>query len=177
MTASLDEAYKQAENRGFTNKGPGKADWDDEYSPWKFVDGKASSSPTVKKIDFGFWEDYTDYDVTWEYDQETNTYSRKNGGKDFVDGAYDNMQITTENVVVMFVVERSNVDRNRHLLYTTIGSGKALIFQNGEMIEGSWEKDSRGARTLFYDESDDELSFVRGNIWIEVVPKGNKVQY
>jgi hypothetical protein len=63
------------------------------------------------------------------------------------------------------------------MLYTTTGNGKTLVFQNGEVIEGTWEKDSRTDRTHFYDKKGKETSFVRGQIWIEAVPTGNEISY
>jgi len=75
----------------------------------------------------------------------------------------------------MSVVERGPVDRNKHILYTTVGKGSALIYQNGDEIKATWEKKSRTDRTRFYDSAGKEVSFVNGEIWIEVVPKGNKI--
>lgn len=102
---------------------------------------------------------------------------RFNGGKAHVDLEYDSVQLSAKNVVVMFVRETGPVDRNKHMLYTTTGEGKALIFQNGDVIEGTWEKASRESRTKFSDNSGKEVSFVRGVIWIEAVPAGNSVDY
>ena len=63
------------------------------------------------------------------------------------------------------------------MFYTTIDQGKALVFQNGEVIKGTWKKDSQKARTVFLDEKGKEISFVRGLIWIEAVPSGNQIVY
>lgn len=174
MTASLDAAYKEADKRGLKAKYEGIA-WDKNFDEWKFEDDNPSS-PDATKISFGFWEDYGDYDVTWEYDRDSNSYKRENGGKAFVD-LITNEQISAKNVVVQFVKEKGPVDRNKHMIYTTIGEGDALIFKNGEVIEGTWEKDSRTDRTIFYDEDGSEIEFVRGQIWIEAVPAGNDVDY
>jgi hypothetical protein len=63
------------------------------------------------------------------------------------------------------------------MLYTTNGEGKAIIFQNGKAIEGTWEKNAGDERTIFFDEDGKEISFVRGQIWIEAVPSGNDIEY
>jgi hypothetical protein len=63
------------------------------------------------------------------------------------------------------------------MFYKTTGTGDALIFQNGDVIEATWEKAKQTSRTIFYDEDDEEISFVRGEIWIEAVPAGNTVNY
>lgn len=175
MTASLDAAYDQAEKRGFTNKYEGKA-WDKGFREWKFEDGKPVSNSDASKISFSFWEDKPEYNVTWKYNKENNNYERTNGGKEHKDLETGNV-LTTNNVVILFVKETGSVDRNHHMLYTTIGQGDALIFQNGTVIEGTWEKDSAEDRTIVFDDNGKELSFVKGNIWFEAVPIGNDVDY
>lgn len=174
MMASLDAAYNEAEKRGFAAKdAKGKA-WDATFKSWNFIDGK--SSGTTSEISFEFWSGKPDYDVTWKYDSNNNEYLRFNGGKEHKD-LNTEKQLSAKNVVVLMAKEKGPVDRNLHMFYTTTGTGKAYIFQNGEAIEGTWEKDSRTSRTLFFDAKGKEISFVRGPIWIEIVPAGNKINY
>lgn len=176
MMASLDAAYTEADERGFGAKDEKGVSWDSAFKPWKFADGK-SQSQTVKEISFGFWSNKPDYDVTWKYDPASNNYARYNGGKAHKDLTGD-VQLTAKNVVVLFTKERESVDRNKHSLYTTIGDGDALIFQNGEAIEGTWEKEDRTSMIVFKDSKGKEISFVKGGqIWIEVVAIGNEVSY
>lgn len=175
MTASLDKAYEEAEKRGLTYKYEG-ALWDEDFVSWKFEDENPSSNPEAAKISFEFWSNKPNYDVTWEYDSQTNSYLRFNNGQSFTD-LDTKEQVGAKNVAIMFVKERGPVDRNKHILYTTIGRGSALIFQDGRVIKATWEKDLRGDRTLFFDKSGKEVAFVRGPIWIEAVPAGNDVDY
>ena len=175
MMASLDAAYKEAEKRGFAAKDEDGVSWDNEFVSWKFVDDKAGS-PTATDISFGFWDNKGDYDVEWKYDSGSNSYLRFNGGQQLID-LTTKAQLNAKNVVILFAKERGPVDRNQHMFYTTTGTGKALIFQNGMAIEGTWKKATRDARTKFMDEKGKEISFVRGPIWIEVVPAGNSVDY
>ena len=177
MMASLDEAYKEAAKRGFTNDKDGKA-WDEKFTAWKFSDDKPSSVE-AEQIKYGFWENSTfgkPYEVVWKYDKATNSYLRENGQEVFKD-LETGKQVTVKNVVVQFVKEKGPVDKNKHMLYTTIGKGDALIFQNGGVIKVSWEKSSQNVRTKFYDKDNKEISFVRGAIWISAIPQGNDVEY
>jgi len=61
--------------------------------------------------------------------------------------------------------------------YDVVGKGDFLLFNNGTVTEGTWKKDGITARTSFFDEKGKEISFVRGKIWIEAIPTGNKVNY
>lgn len=175
MMASLDAAYEEAEKRGLRAKDKKGLAWDKNFVSWKFIDDKPQTA-SATSITFGFWDNKPDYEVEWKYDSQNNRYLRFNGGKEHTDLEFKE-QLSAKNVVVLFAKERGPVDRNLHMFYTTTGTGKALIFQNGTVIEGTWEKDSRTDRTKFLDENGREISFVRGVIWIEVVPAGNEVSY
>ena len=176
MTASLDAAYKEAEKRGFAAKDSEGISWDENFVSWRFEDDRKVTPPEVTNISFGFWSNKPDYDVEWTYDAAENRYLRRNGGKEHID-LDTGTQLSAKNVVVMFVRERASVDKNKHLLYTTVGSGRALVFQNGRVVEGTWNKDAREARTIFLDSSGKEIPLVRGVSWIEIIPAGKKVDY
>jgi hypothetical protein len=175
MMASLDQAYLQAEKRGFAAKDKNGVSWDINFKPWRFADGK-SQSQSVKEISFDFWSNKPEYSVTWKYDPANNEYLRFNGGVEHKDHE-NNEQIKAKNVAIIFTQEKTSVDRNKHNLYTTIGKGNALIFQNGEAIEATWEKESRESMIIFRDKKGKEISFVRGPIWVEILAIGNKVNY
>ncbi len=176
MVASLDAAYEEASDRGFNVKDPDGDKWYEDFIEWEFAEDAPVSNPSATKISFEFWSNKPDYDVIWKYDGDSNSYLRENNGsahKDHETGE----QLSAKNVVIVFVKERGPVDRNKHMMYTTVGDGEALIFQNGEVIEGTWEKDSRTDRTMFSDEKGKEITFVNGPIWIEAVPAGNTIDY
>ncbi len=176
MVASLDAAYEEAKDRGFNEKDPDGDMWDEDFVKWRFADDSPSSNPSATKIAFEFWSGKSDYDVIWNYSGDTNSYLRENDGSKHIDHETGE-QLSAKNVVILFVKEKGPVDINKHMLYTTTGEGEALIFQNGEVIEGTWEKDTRTDRTKFTDEDGKEVSFVRGPIWIEAVPSGNTIDY
>jgi hypothetical protein len=63
---------------------------------------------------------------------------------------------------------------NLHMLYGTKGKGKALIFQDGKEITGSWSKPSRESR-LTITANGEEVAFTRGLIWFEVLSPDTEV--
>lgn len=138
------------------------------FQTWKFdPEAPAAERPTVQKtltIDFST---YT-YQVQFAYDPATNSYLRSQGGAVFKD-VNTGEQIAPKNVVVQFV-SISNYDSQRLDIQTT-GSGKALIFKNGGMIEGTWKKETKTSRTLYYDATGAEVTFVIGQTWVEVIEK------
>ncbi|MBN1168855.1 DUF3048 domain-containing protein [Candidatus Woesebacteria bacterium] len=180
VTSYTDDLFSQAAERGYNYADSDGAAWNEDFRSWKFKDGSASTSPTANEISFGFWEDsevFGDlYDVTWKYDSSENIYKREIGGEPQVDRITEE-QFVASNVVVQLLDEYTGIDQEKHVFYDTISSGDALVFQNGDVIEGTWEKDSQLDRTIFYDEDGKEIEFVKGVIWIEALPDGNTVNY
>jgi hypothetical protein len=173
---STDKIYEEATKRGFDYKDSDGKAWDSSFTSWKFIDGKPNSSPTASEISFDFWESMPGYDVTWKYDSANNRYLRFNGGKAHMD-LENNEQISAKNVAIVYAKEEGPVDKEHHMLYTVTGKGDAMVFQNGQVIEGTWEKENPTDRVIFYDTDGKEIPFVRGQIWIEVLPLGNKVTH
>lgn len=168
MYSTTDKLWKIASDRGLTNKDKQGNSWDKDFVKWKFADPKPLLPTKVTKISFPFAGDYDDYRVTWVYDPANNVYKRENGGVAHNDFNTE-QQITATNVLVLQTIVKGPIDELKHMLYDTVGSGKMTLFQNGDEISGTWKKGSRTERTKFLDKSGKEISFARGNIWIEVV--------
>ena len=155
------------------------AKWSDvaDFRPWEFKEDEAVSEENrVGTISFDFWKGYKAYGVSWKYNPEKNTYLRTNGGEEQIEFLTGN-PLESKVVVVQFAKETGPVDGHKHILYGTIGQGKALVFQDGGVIGGKWAKKSRQSRTIFTDNKGKEIEFNRGQIWIEVLPLGNTVDY
>lgn len=175
-TAFIDEVYKEADKRGFKYKDSDGESWDQNFRQWLFADDSPVSSDKVSEISFAFWSNKTDYDVVWKYEENGNLYKRSNGGKEFTDFEY-NKQVEAKNVVIQFVKEKGPIDKETHMNYDVVGKGKFLLFNNGTVTSGNWKKEGISSRTLFFDDSGKEISFVKGAIWIEAVPTGNEISY
>lgn len=177
MYSSTEKLWKYASGtRKWTNKTPdGKSDWKDKFVPFTFKDD-AKDKGTVSKIAFGFWESYHDFDVVWNYDASTNSYSRDNGGAPHKDLNNDAV-ITAKVVVTQFVKEVGPLDEHKHMLYEIIGTGKGIVFQDGTATEATWTKKDREARTVWKDAKGKQLAFNRGKIVFEILPLDNKVEY
>lgn len=171
MVSNTDAIFSEAADREFAGEG-----WMDTFISWEFKDGDPLSSPEVSSISFEFWSNKPNYDVGWEYDKENNRYMRINGGEKHSD-LNSGEQFSAKNVVIQFVKERGAVDKEKHMFYKTIGTGSAIVFQDGDVVKGTWEKDSVSDRTKFFDADGKEVEFVRGTIWIEAVPAGNEIEY
>ncbi len=177
MYSTTQKLWEVGAKRGWTATDSAGIRWDQNFTPWTFKDGKAGG--TTSKITVNFWESQADYTVEWNYDAASNTYKRKNGGSAHID--LDNKtQLSPKVIVVQFEKESNANDGypgNVHLLYGTIGTGKAIFFQDGGVSEGKWIKSSRLGRSKYVDSTGKEIIFDKGQIWIQTVPEGSKVTY
>ena len=176
MYSTTQKLWEVAAKRGFLATDSAGIRWDKNFVPWKFKEDQGGSATT--KITVNFWESQPGYQVEWDYETTTNSYKRKNG-EPHTD-LNNKQQLDAKVIVVQFERESNANDDypgNVHLLYGTIGSGKALIFQDGKVVEGKWIKASRTARTKYVDGTGREVEFNRGQIWIQTVPEGSKVSY
>lgn len=173
---STDKIYEEATKRGYDYEDSDGLAWDKKFVMWKFKDGKSNQSPTASEIKFDFWSSMSGYDVNWKYDPNTNSYLRVNGGNPHIDRENNN-QLSTKNIVVLYVKEEGPVDKEHHMFYTVTGEGEAIVFQDGQVIKGTWEKEDAESRLKVMDEDGKSIEFVKGRIWFELLPKGNEVSY
>ncbi|MBU1018079.1 DUF3048 domain-containing protein [Patescibacteria group bacterium] len=141
--------------------------------PFKNPDSESGDIRTIT-IDFSI----APYAVKYDYDEATHTYTRSNGGK-------PHHNIKPANVVVQFV-DTQVLDDIGRLRIQTHGTGNAVVFRDGHVIEGTWEKDASinspdqpmdQSWTKFFDKNGNEITLNRGQVWIEVVPNERPVNY
>lgn len=176
MYSTTDKLWEVAEKRGLTSEDKKGNAWDEDFIKWLFADGKPEATPQVSQISFPFWEGYKQYAVLWKYDATTNSYKRENDDQPHKDMNNDE-QVAAANVVILYAKAKGPIDELKHMLYNTTGSGKALVFQNGAVVEATWKKESRAARTRFMDKKGKEVSFARGPVWIEILDPSSDVEY
>ena len=185
MESSTEMLWEYAaEERGWTNMAPARRvgrttykeeDWKDGFTPWSFQD-EVPADGSVTTLSYEFWDGFAQWGVSWDYNKETDMYMRSMAGEPHIDLNNDK-QIAAANVVVLFTTEKGPIDELKHMLYTTTGTGKALIFKNGEEISGRWSKKTREDELVFTDNKGAELELARGLTWISVVGTGTEVTY
>ena len=175
MVCFTKSLWGLADKRGWSATGEDKELWSQTFTPWKFTDKASVSGEPATQITFDFWEDFTEYRVNWQYIADKKVYQRTNG-QVHIDKNTD-QPLETKTVMVQFVKETGPIDDLKHMLYGTTGTGKAIVFTNGQAEELTWKKKSRLDRTVFYDFKGKEYNFQPGKIWIEAVPAGNTISY
>lgn len=127
-------------------------------------------------IDINF--SYSDYAVKYTYDAATNSYARFMAGTAHMD-KLTGKQIMVKNVVVEYVPTTYGTQTNGkpETNLGIIGSGKALVFEDGTVTAVTWSKASAAAQTQLTDANGQPVKFNVGNTWFSVVPTTNAVTY
>ena len=159
-----------------------KLGWDGkgDIQLYKFKDSEDVylDKTLVNKISIDFWTK-GDYSSIFEYNVDNNTYFKFTGYDSNGDpiphvDQETGEQVEVKNLIVQFSQESSIAgDDKGRLEYQLVGSGQALIFLDGRIIEATWSKAGRDERTMFYDTSGNEIEFNRGKFWIAIVPDRN----
>jgi hypothetical protein len=148
-------------------------------SAWTF---KESAPLAERPVGGSILVPYRANRVTYRYDRETNRYIRG------VTGARTQRDWTTKevvapsNVVVLYMGTGAVAgDRKHRIDIAYIGSGKALVFRDGEVIKATWSKKNDTAPTRFLyaggPQKGKPVPLVRGQIAIQVVPRSTNVTW
>lgn len=84
----------------------------------------------------------------------------KNTGNASISGRYNNVQVGDP-------------------WYDETDSGEAFYYFNGKEMRGSWKKDKSkiDSKLFFYDQSGQEVKFVPGQIWVEILEPGQVLRW
>ncbi len=136
------------------------------FTGFNRVDGKPEKTPTAKIINITISS--TLFNNSYIYNPKTNTYNRSQAGEPHLDREYG--QISPSVVIAMRVNEKTVLEDGYRQSITTIGSGKAVIFQNGIAIKAIWHKKDKLHQITFTDVKGKDVPLIRGQTWISAVP-------
>jgi hypothetical protein len=134
------------------------------------------ATPTHPAIHIDY--SYNGYQVDYAYDVKNNYYLRNLAGAPHID-RNSGTQIHVKNVIVEYMPTSYGYTRagEQTVIMQTVGSGKALVFMDGDVVVGTWHKASHNARTTLTDANGTEIPLDVGNTWYSIVPTGNNVTY
>ncbi len=195
---SADYGYNTSEVKGFSRMTP-------EESKKSRVDNNVAEVlniikatevntseliPKVVAMNFNFGS-LNNFNVHYDYNSDNNTYNRS-----YASGAsHDIYQCEaadlgernpedvcslvqlSPSVVIAMVVEEDRASDGYHEDIEAIGSGTAYIFQNGDVIVGTWNKSSKNDQIKFFDGDDKEVFLAPGQTFISAIPDYGSVEY
>jgi len=118
-----------------------------------------------------------EFRVEYQYDAAANVYLRWRGEKKEID-KNNKKQVTTKNVIAMFA-ESKQIEKDYNDVALAGQEGKAEFYINGGKIDGIWKMDGvdKTVSLHFYNVSGEEIKFVAGNIWVEILQTNQKTEW
>ncbi|MCD4669893.1 MAG: DUF3048 domain-containing protein [Actinomycetia bacterium] len=147
-------------------------------SPMKFkldADDSERGSITDIAINISLAEYLTDF----KYDKIENKYFKSVAGAPHLD--FDSgEQLNCNNVIVLVTAIDGPIDEFGHMVVRTMGAheaGAAYYFMDGNVIEGTWGRNSIFDPFEFRNIDGDPVLFNRGSTWISMIPNIDRLIY
>ena len=134
-------------------------------------DSAKTNATTTQTLSIGFPGSFA---IKYIYDPEDNSYWRWRGGTKETD-KNTGRQVAAKNVAIMFAKSRQIEGQYNDV--DVEGLGKARVYRNGEEFIGTWKKDSAKSKLTFYDGAGQEIKFMPGQIWVEIVQTNQAVSW
>ena len=121
----------------------------------------------------------------YDYDKETNSYKRTWGNVADTD-RNNGQRLAPKNVVVAMAQSDQLVEGEQYNnvqfgdpWFDSADSGEAFFYMNGQEVKGTWKKDKSKAdsKLMFLDSNGQEMKFVPGQIWLEVLEPGQTLRW
>lgn len=112
--------------------------------------------------------------IKYVFDPVSDSYGQWRDGTKEID-KNNNQPVVAKDIVVLRAPSKQIEDQYNDVQIE--GEGKATFYLNGEEIAGLWKKDAgaKQNKLYFYDLAGQEIKFVPGQIWVEVVDPGQSV--
>lgn len=148
---------------------------ENKFEGYPHIQRIVSSEQKTKKslkIDYSY-----PYNVEYQYNPETNSYLRWRTGQPEID-KNNNQQIEAKNIVIMRAFSRQ-IEGPDYNDLDIEGSGKCQVYQNGQVIEGTWQKgkNSQSSKLYFLNEAGEEIPLMPGQTWIEIVEPSQEITW
>jgi hypothetical protein len=161
-TFSNIDAYNQAKGYSIA-----------EFTGFTRKDDSPSLTPNAPTIKLNVSS--TKYNSSLTYNPGENNYSRAQGGEAHLDKS--GAQIKPK-VVVALIVKYSIVQEDgSRSSYQTVGSGEAVIFQDGLATPATWTKADQKSQIKLTDVAGTEIKLNRGQTWFTVLSSKDKATW
>lgn len=148
------------------------------YTIWPRKADKKLAIPTAKTIDIKISS--ADFNSQYTYDPVSNSYNRSEGGAPHMELVSGDDKVGVQlrpKVVIALVMAYGIAADGQHSVYTNTGSGQAFVFQDGDVIVGTWSKADNASQIQFLDAAGVQLKLNAGQAWLTLVANAAKVTY
>ncbi|HQZ22451.1 MAG TPA: DUF3048 domain-containing protein [Thermoflexales bacterium] len=117
--------------------------------------------------------------AAWAWDAASGTWLRSIGGAPHIDAA-TGAQLSAVNVLVLQVphidtdIEEDSLG-SKSVQIQLWNSGKAKLFRDGKLFEGTWERNTDLTTIVLRDATGKPLMLKPGNTWVQIIATGDQV--
>lgn len=162
LYTSLPKLWEYEAQKGF-----GKAN----FTPLQRKPETPSATPNARTISFNISS--VNFNTSYTYDPSTNSYKRFIAGQPSTDEK-TGTQLAPKSLVALVMSQGKN---DIYTTYGTIGSGQALIFQDGTVTEGTWRKNSNSENFTFTDATGQPIKLIPGQTWFTALGGRDRINY
>lgn len=166
LYTSMDSLNQLEASKGFTTP---------SFTPLVRKKATPSKTPDATSIDVNISS--TTFNSHYDYDANANAYKRSQAGAAHItiDKTGAETQIIPKVVVVL--ITSYGIASDKHSSYGVTGSGEALVFQDGTVTHGSWQKDDYKSALSLKGDAGETLPLNPGQTWFVALPSTSKVSY
>lgn len=143
---------------------------DADITPWTFGTTLVAGTP-AKTVTMNFSGSAKGSEVRYAYDSGRKQWLRSQAGQAHND-RLTSKHVGVTNLVIQRISNNIPVGEKGRLTMTVTGTGKAKVYQQGQVVDATWSKPDRESRTTFTLADGTPVTFLPGNTWIEVLPEG-----
>jgi hypothetical protein len=147
-------------------------------SPMRFkLDAVDSERGSITDISVNF--SHAEYMVDFSFNPEENKYYKYLAGSPHIDFE-SGQQISVNNIVVLITNIDGPIDDAGHMVVRTTGThdaGKAYYFMDGNIVQGTWGRNSISSPFEFKDNEDNDVLFNRGSTWVCMIQNPDRLSY
>ncbi|MFH0831019.1 MAG: DUF3048 domain-containing protein [Parcubacteria group bacterium] len=140
-----------------------------KFDAWEFSqDAPLAERPAGGTLELTYGSG--DFDVTYEYDQASNSYQRHQGGAPHTDANTGKM-VQPKNVLVLRANYFVYSSAGAYLQFDIAKGGECSLYQNGQELDCKWQKgqDESDPIVLKEGKTGRKLPLVAGQTWIQVM--------
>ena len=113
---------------------------------------------------------------TFKYDADSKLYTKYVRDEPLID-ANNSKEITCANILVQEVPFKMYDSQSQRLDIDPTAGGKATMFTQGKVVEGTWERKDLDSPTIFKDADGKEFKMTPGVTWIQMIDSTVKFEY
>lgn len=134
------------------------------------VAGNGASATPSSGVDLTWGGGVASSPVSWEWDPDLRLYRREQNGRPHVDA--DGTQLAAQNVVVLVTPYGQSPADLRSPEALTVGTGEALVFTNGALVRGRWDRPAEERPADLVDDAGQPILLTPGQTWVELPRAG-----